>query len=44
MLQKDRTNLEKNVKQVNEFAEEFLKEILEEEFKKDYFSLSSSMM
>lgn len=34
MLQKDRINLEKNVKQVNEFAEEFLKEILEEEKKK----------
>ena len=35
MLQKDRINLEKNVKQVNEFAEEFLKEILEEEKKKN---------
>ena len=34
MFQKDRINLEKNVKQVNEFAEEFLKEILEEEKKK----------
>ena len=34
MLQKDRINLEKNVKQVNEFAEEFLKELLEEEKKK----------
>lgn len=34
MLQKDRTNLEKNIKEVNEFAEEFLKEILEEEKKK----------
>lgn len=35
MLQKDRINLEKNVKQVNEFAEKFLKEILEEEKKKN---------
>ena len=34
MFQKDRINLEKNVKQVNEFAEEFLKEILEGEKKK----------
>ena len=34
MLQKDRTNLEKKIKEVNEFAEEFLKEILEEEKKK----------
>lgn len=34
MFQKDRTNLEKHVKQVNEFAEEFLKELLEEEKKK----------
>ena len=34
MLQKDRTNLEKNIKEVNEFSEEFLKEILEEEKKK----------
>lgn len=34
MFQRDRINLEKNVKQVNEFAEEFLKEILEEEKKK----------
>lgn len=34
MLQKDRINLEKKIKEVNEFAEEFLKEILEEEKKK----------
>ena len=34
MLQKDRINLEKNIKEVNEFAEEFLKELLEEEKKK----------
>lgn len=34
MLQKDRTNLEKKIKEVNEFAEEFLKELLEEEKKK----------
>ena len=31
MLQRDRTNLEKKIKEVNEFAEEFLKEILEKE-------------
>lgn len=35
MFQKDRTNLEKKIKEVNEFAEEFLKEILEEEKKKN---------
>lgn len=34
MLQKDRTNLEKNIKEVNKFSEEFLKEILEEDKKK----------
>lgn len=34
MLQKDRINLEKKIKEVNEFAEEFLKELLEEEKKK----------
>lgn len=34
MLQKDRINLEKNIKEVNEFAEKFLKEILEDEKKK----------
>ena len=34
MLQKDRTNLEKNIKEVNRYGEEFLKEILEEEKKK----------
>ena len=35
MLQKDRTNLEKNIKEVNKYGEEFLKEILEEEKKKN---------
>ena len=35
MLQKDRTNLEKNIKEVNKFSEEFLKELLEEEKKKN---------
>lgn len=35
MLQKDRINLEKNIKEVNKFSEEFLKEILEEEKKKN---------
>lgn len=34
MLKKDRTSLEKKIKEVNEFAEEFLKEILEEDKKK----------
>lgn len=34
MLQKDRTNLEKNIKEVNKFSEEFLKELLEEDKKK----------
>lgn len=34
MLQKDRINLEKNIKEINEFAEKFLKEILEDEKKK----------
>ena len=34
MLQKDRTSLEKNIKEVNKFSEEFLKELLEEEKKK----------
>ena len=34
MLQKDRTNLEKKIKEVNRYGEEFLKEILEEEKKK----------
>ena len=34
MLQKDRTNLEKKIKEVDEFAENFLKELLEEEKKK----------
>lgn len=34
MLQKDRINLEKNIKEVNNFAEEFLKELLEEDKKK----------
>lgn len=35
MLQKDRINLEKKIKEVNDFAEEFLKELLEEEKKKN---------
>lgn len=35
MFQKDRINLEKNIKEVNKFSEEFLKEILEEEKKKN---------
>ena len=34
MLQKDRTNLEKNIKEVNRYGEEFLKELLEEDKKK----------
>lgn len=34
MLQKDRTNLEKNIKEVNKYGEEFLKELLEEDKKK----------
>jgi hypothetical protein len=34
MFQKDRINLEKNIKEVNKYGEEFLKEILEEEKKK----------
>lgn len=34
MLKKDRTSLEKKIKEVNKFAEEFLKEILEEDKKK----------
>ena len=35
MLQKNRINLEKNIKEVNRYGEEFLKEILEEEKKKN---------
>lgn len=34
MLQKDRINLEKNIKEVNKYGEEFLKELLEEDKKK----------